>query len=349
MVWPKISVIWLNYNSMRIIDVALESLESIANLDYPSNRYELIVVDNGSSDRSFETIKNFLEKKSDLRKKIIRLNRNLGFAGGNNIGFRARDSDSKYIFLLNNDAAIKDQSIKLYVEIFEKHPRIGALQGVLIDRNKRIIDSSGLYLSNMFTTHLFSRNIGDLPSRYEVLKCSFVEGTFPSYRVEALKVSMGEKIFEDMFFGYGEDLLTSLMIWFRGYTVAFIPRIVGFHIRGSTWSRIDSMYLSHRNYLAMANLFGGSIAYIYTLARTIIDFKYKKLLPTLINESKKLYNEQKKKIGKRNITKTSIPIIKVPKRILVRGVITRRSIGEIIEIYVSKWIKKNVTRLALHN
>jgi GT2 family glycosyltransferase len=334
---------------MRIIDVVLESLESIANLDYPSDRYELIIVDNSSTDGSFEAIKNFLEKRSSLRKKIIRLNRNLGFTGGNNIGFRARDDSSRYVFLLNNDAVVEDHSVKLYVEIFEKYPRIGALQGVLINRNRRIIDSSGLYLSNMFTTHLFSRNIGDLPSRCEVLRCSFVEGTFPSYRVEALRISMGEKIFEDILFGYGEDLLTSLMIWFRGYSVAFIPKIVGFHMRGSTWSRVDSMYLSHRNYLAMANLFGGSIAYIYSLARTTIGFKCKKLLPILIKESKKLYNELEKKIGKRDITKTSVPIIKVPRRILVRGIITRRTIGRTIDIYVSKWIKKNISRLALYD
>ncbi|PWV36992.1 MAG: hypothetical protein DJ555_04405 [Desulfurococcaceae archaeon] len=41
------------------MDLVLRSLEAVFDLDYPENRYELIVVDNGSSDSSFETIKGF--------------------------------------------------------------------------------------------------------------------------------------------------------------------------------------------------------------------------------------------------------------------------------------------------
>ena len=94
MVWANVSIIWLNRNSSRIMPTVLESLESIADLDYPGDRYELIVVDNGSTDGSFERIKGFLEKKTSLRKKVIRLDRNLGFTGGNNVGFAARDRES---------------------------------------------------------------------------------------------------------------------------------------------------------------------------------------------------------------------------------------------------------------
>ncbi len=67
---------------MRIIDVVFESLESIASLDYPGDKYELVVVDNGSTDGSFEAVRGLLEKKSGLKKKIVRLGKNLGFTGG---------------------------------------------------------------------------------------------------------------------------------------------------------------------------------------------------------------------------------------------------------------------------
>lgn len=53
MVCPKVSIIWLNHNPSRIMPIVLESLKSIANLDYPSDKYELIVVDNGSTDGGF--------------------------------------------------------------------------------------------------------------------------------------------------------------------------------------------------------------------------------------------------------------------------------------------------------
>jgi len=264
MVWPKVSIIWLNHNSMKIIDTVIESLESITNLDYPDDKYELIVVDNGSTDGSFDKIKEFLDRRSKLRKKIIRLSKNLGFTGGNNVGYRARDEDSKYVVLVNNDATIEANSVKLYVETFEKFPGIGALQGILINRRKKVIDSIGLYLSNVFTAHPFSRDIRDVPQKYEALKCSFVEGTFPAYRIESLKLSMGERIFEEKFFGFGEDVLTSLMIWSKGYSTVFIPKIVGFHVRGATWKKMESVYLVYRNYLTMSYLFGGPTVYMIT-------------------------------------------------------------------------------------
>jgi len=79
MVWARVSIIWLNYNSSKILPIVLKSLESIIDLDYPSDRYELIVIDNGSTDGSFERIREFLEKRGGLRKKIIRLGKNLWF------------------------------------------------------------------------------------------------------------------------------------------------------------------------------------------------------------------------------------------------------------------------------
>jgi glycosyltransferase involved in cell wall biosynthesis len=54
MTWPKVSIIWLNYNSSGILPIVLRSLESISDLEYPSDRFELIVVDNGSTDDSLK-------------------------------------------------------------------------------------------------------------------------------------------------------------------------------------------------------------------------------------------------------------------------------------------------------
>jgi glycosyltransferase involved in cell wall biosynthesis len=62
---PKVSIIWLNYNSWSNIDIVKFSLESCLNLDYPN--YEVIVVDNGSTDGSFETVKEIAEKKTIVK------------------------------------------------------------------------------------------------------------------------------------------------------------------------------------------------------------------------------------------------------------------------------------------
>jgi glycosyltransferase involved in cell wall biosynthesis len=57
---PPLSIIWVNYNSMSIMDIALRSLKSILELEYPD--YEVIVVDNASNDGSFEKIRDLVKR-----------------------------------------------------------------------------------------------------------------------------------------------------------------------------------------------------------------------------------------------------------------------------------------------
>jgi len=59
-------------HSSKILNVVLESLEGVFNLDYPG--LEVVIVDNGSTDGSFEAVKRFVEEKkpSDVRVKVLR-------------------------------------------------------------------------------------------------------------------------------------------------------------------------------------------------------------------------------------------------------------------------------------
>ena len=58
--WPPLSIIWVNYNSMDIMDIVLRSLKSVLELEDPD--YEVIVVDNASSDGSFERIRDLVKR-----------------------------------------------------------------------------------------------------------------------------------------------------------------------------------------------------------------------------------------------------------------------------------------------
>jgi GT2 family glycosyltransferase len=138
MAFPKASILWINYNSMNFIDIALGSLQAIADLDYPN--YEVIIVDNASTDKSFDVIKSFAERS---RFKLIRSERNLGFTGGNNLGFKARDRDSKYVVLINNDAVPHKNSLEL-IELMEAEERVGGAQGIILNRKR--VESAGIMM-----------------------------------------------------------------------------------------------------------------------------------------------------------------------------------------------------------
>jgi GT2 family glycosyltransferase len=205
MAYPKISIIWLNHNSMKILPLVLQSLESIANLDYPSDRYELIVVDNGSTDGSFERVREFVEKKTSLRKKMIRLSHNLGFTGGNNVGFMARDRESKYVLLLNNDAILLEHGLKTLVEYAEGFERLGGLQGVVLRYGTRVIDSAGDFLDELLRPYLLGSGYGYPWILRKPIYVTYVDGAVALYRVESVLRCVGSKLFIDEFFAYYDD------------------------------------------------------------------------------------------------------------------------------------------------
>lgn len=95
---PKISIVVLTFNNLEINRLCIKSI--MEKTAYPD--YELIVVDNGSSDGTREYLLGLSEKAVGV--KVILNEKNLGFAAGNNVGIRASDGD--HVVLLNNDTVI---------------------------------------------------------------------------------------------------------------------------------------------------------------------------------------------------------------------------------------------------
>lgn len=255
--WPKVSILWLNYNSSKILDLVLESLRAVSDLDYPSDRYELIVVDNGSTDNSFEIIKKFLEKKTSLRKKVIKLDKNLGFTGGNNIAYRARDKESKYIALLNNDAIPTENSLQILVEYAEQHDDVGAIQGIILDADNRMVDTAGDMLSEL----LMGGQLYQGEPYQKVRRAFYVtyaDGAYFLLKIDVAKKATGfsNKLFYDEMFGYLDDSLLGLQIWDAGYKIVSYPIVSAFHRRSSTFGKITplKLYLSTRGYYALNEL-----------------------------------------------------------------------------------------------
>ncbi len=126
--WPFVSVVVLNYNGLRYLDGCLGSLER---LDYPHDRYEVVLVDNVSGDGSVEVA----EKRYPFV-RVVRNDRNLGFAGGNNVAMRSTAAD--YVVLLNNDTEVEPGWLGALARAAEEDPRAGACTSKLLFRHDRV-------------------------------------------------------------------------------------------------------------------------------------------------------------------------------------------------------------------
>jgi GT2 family glycosyltransferase/MoaA/NifB/PqqE/SkfB family radical SAM enzyme/cytochrome c-type biogenesis protein CcmH/NrfG len=116
---PLVSIIVLTYNQMSYTRKCLESI--IKNTQVP---FELIVVDNSSSDGTVEYLESELTQLiSEDRLRVIKNNENLGFAKGNNQGIMASKAD--YIMLLNNDVVVTQGWLSRMIACAEKDPMIG--------------------------------------------------------------------------------------------------------------------------------------------------------------------------------------------------------------------------------
>ena len=71
------------------------------------------------------------------------MNYNLGFAGGNSIGFIARDR-GRYAFLLNNDAVLFQEGLRVLVEYAENYSGVAGLQGVVLKYGSRLLLKEGI-------------------------------------------------------------------------------------------------------------------------------------------------------------------------------------------------------------
>ena len=112
---PTVSVVSLNYNGRRYLE---RFLRSALALDYPAPCYRVVIVDNGSTDGSVDLVR---ERFPQVH--IVEAGRNLGFAGGCNLGIRA--TRSEYVALVNNDTVVERDWLRPLVEVAESDPRVG--------------------------------------------------------------------------------------------------------------------------------------------------------------------------------------------------------------------------------
>jgi GT2 family glycosyltransferase len=232
MALPFVSLVVVNYNGEGIIKLCLSSLTKV---DYPKNRYEIIVVDNASTDKSISIIKSF------QRVKLIQNKCNMGYVGVNSCLNKVK---GKYIFILNNDLEMEKNCIKNLVKIIEKDKTIGVVVPKFINFYNRKIESSGTWVSRAFYNGHYTDS-NEKPAVKEI----------PYLGIEMVRSDILKKfgyIYDPDYFIYAEDLDLSLRFRLLGYKTVFVPDAVVYHMHAATTKKSKSYkmtFLLERNLL----------------------------------------------------------------------------------------------------
>lgn len=164
----KLFVIILNYNGCQD---TLDCIESVLASDYKD--LVIVVVDNASTDNSYDV---FSEKLSG-EVVLLRSEKNIGYAGGNNIGIRyAQENRADYICVLNNDTVVLPNTFSKCISILEENPNAGFVGPVILEYSENIVQSTGgnIYIQKgEVTLNNNGKSIVQLPPQ---LPCDYIGG-----------------------------------------------------------------------------------------------------------------------------------------------------------------------------
>ncbi|MEM2618737.1 MAG: glycosyltransferase family 2 protein [candidate division WOR-3 bacterium] len=228
-----VSIIVLNFNGKDLLERCLDSIKE--NTSYPN--YEVIVVDNGSTDGSQAMV-----EKRYRWVKLIKNKENLGFAKGNNIGIRAAEGD--YILLLNNDTIIIQKDwLNNMVATAEEDPRIGIVGCRLITP-----DGTIQHVGGWFNIRGTGHYVKDIDRTREV---DYVTGTALLIKREVInKIGLLDENFSP---AYYEDTDWCARCKKAGYKVVCTHKSTIIHVGSATAGRYYSsdvrFYIENKNRL----------------------------------------------------------------------------------------------------
>lgn len=210
----------VSYNAKDMMQKCLESTFKFTK----DVNFEVIVVDNASTDGVLETLRGYGKKI-----KLIESKENLGFSKGNNLGIK--ESSGKYVFLLNNDTELVENSIERLKIWMDAHSEVAVVSPQMQSSEQKLMATGGAFptLKNVFAWAFF---LDDLPnyanSYHPKVSKKFETEFFPDWVTGAMMFVRREAIDKDGFldeniFMYGEDLEWCMRFKKAGWKIAYTP------------------------------------------------------------------------------------------------------------------------------
>ena len=237
----KVTIVIPNYNGLKFMEPCMAALDKQLCRDF-----ELLVVDNGSTDGSVEWLK-------EHGLPSIFLETNTGFSGAVNVGIKA--AKTPYVILLNNDTEAEPEYVGELLKAIEASPKIFSVSPKMIQLyHKELMDDGGDMYSIMGWA--YQRGVGQEIERYD-RPCHIFSACAGAaiYRREVF-----EKIgyFDEMHFAYLEDIDVGYRAKIAGYYNLYCPSAKVFHVgSGTSGSKYNSfkvklaarnnVYLNYKN------------------------------------------------------------------------------------------------------
>lgn len=221
----ELSIIIVNWNTKDLLKDCLKSIYQ----NTPDSSFEVIVVDNGSTDGSQEMV------KSDFPQiTLIENVKNVGYSCANNIGFRY--SKGKYVLFLNSDTLVHKDTLNKAVKFMKEHEDAGVMGCKTLDIDGRIQYSAFSFpsLARIFAyitglNRLFK--ISKFKNFSKIRSIEYVQGSFLMIGRELFERLSG---FDEKFFMYNEDVDLCERVWKNGWKVYFNPNISITHYLGGS-------------------------------------------------------------------------------------------------------------------
>lgn len=238
-----ISVIVVSYNTRDLTENTLHAIEKSFN-NTPELQWELIVVDNASTDASPQMVKTYQPQSSSCTYIPILSKKNLGFGGGNNLGISI--AQGRYILLLNSDVIADTVNFADICEYMDSHTKVGGITPRVELSNGQIDPASHrgfptlwrsfAYFSKLeyVTYHLplLNKIFGGYHLTHmnlnEIHEIDSPTAAFFIVRGDLLKKLNG---FDETFFFYGEDIDLAKRMKERGYSIVYYPKYTVIHLK----------------------------------------------------------------------------------------------------------------------
>jgi len=233
---PKIGIILLNWNNWQD---TLSCLGDIRGFSYPQELIEIIVVDNDSQDESITQ----LQIQPDI--ELIALDKNTGFAGGNNVGIqRCLEHGCDFILLLNNDTKSPSNLLQPLLDVFNDKPTAGIISPKIyyMDPPNTLWYAGGRFKNPRIIGDLVGIDEFDTGQYDQMREVDYATGCC---MLVQRKVFQHIGLLDDNFFFYHEDVDFCYRAKLAGFSVWYQPEISIVH----NISKSTTDNLPHRTYL----------------------------------------------------------------------------------------------------